>query len=550
MYSTLTITPAKRRVAFMGDWRSSRACRLRIWCSALLMTLGGCSLQAQARSSPDSLGANLERVTDYSRSHPFADVMKQARGFGPVDRPYDVSVPVPVGPDGWPSTDFGILFFSDGRVDTGTYKLSFEGHADLEIVASSAMLKDVTRNAAANTTSADVVVTDRNSTLMLLFRNTGGNVKRIKLMRPGYKDETFTRVFLDHLLRFDSFRFMDWAQTNDSAVVHWSDRVALDAPTYTPRGVPWEVMIELANLLRKDVWINVPHQATDDYVTQLAMLFKTTLHPSLHVYVEYSNEVWNFLFGQAQWNLAAAKAEVAADNNSPLKFDGAKDDFAISVRRVAKRLKEISDIFRSVYGPGAFTTRVRPVLAGQMVVPATLEQGLLLVDRIYGPPSRYFWGVAGAPYFHVGTADSQTLSVDQLIGALSTAVDQLETTQQFDRNMAIATSSDLAFVAYEGGPDTFGPNNVAVKKAASMDPRMKDICVRYLNTWYSRGFGLFNWFIAGATNWDTPFGTWGLTDDMANQNTPKIQALDAVTAKAGKGTKAIKRNRDGALPMR
>jgi Carbohydrate binding module (family 6) len=87
-------------------------------------------------------------------------------------------------------------------------------------------------------------------------------------------------------------------------------------------------------------------------------------------------------------------------------------------------------------------------------------------------------------------------------------------------------------VAYEGGPDTFGPNNVAAKKGASFDPRMADLVQRYLAEMSARGMGLLNWYLGGATSWDTQYGTWGLTDDMTNQGTPKIQGIDAFRSAA------------------
>ena len=44
----------------------------------------------------------------------------------------------------------------------------------------------------------------------------------------------------------------------------------------------------------------------DDYVTNLAKVLYNKLNPNLHVYVEYSNEVWNYGFSQASWALNQA----------------------------------------------------------------------------------------------------------------------------------------------------------------------------------------------------------------------------------------------------
>ncbi len=60
-------------------------------------------------------------------------------------------------------------------------------------------------------------------------------------------------------------------------------------------------MIDLCNRLQKDMWICVPHNASNEYIQEMATLVRDQLDPSLTVYVEYSNELWNWIFGQAQW---------------------------------------------------------------------------------------------------------------------------------------------------------------------------------------------------------------------------------------------------------
>ena len=55
--------------------------------------------------------------------------------------------------------------------------------------------------------------------------------------------------------------------------------------------MPWEIIFKLANALSIPPWICVPAHADDDYVLQLATLAKSLLNPSLHLYLEWSNEV-------------------------------------------------------------------------------------------------------------------------------------------------------------------------------------------------------------------------------------------------------------------
>jgi hypothetical protein len=46
----------------------------------------------------------------------------------------------------------------------------------------------------------------------------------------------------------------------------------------------------------RNMWINVPYLASDDYILNMAQLINTTLRPDVKVYVEYSNEVWGNQF--------------------------------------------------------------------------------------------------------------------------------------------------------------------------------------------------------------------------------------------------------------
>ena len=69
--------------------------------------------------------------------------------------------------------------------------------------------------------------------------------------------------------------------------------------------------------------------------------------------------------------------------------------YAWGYRRVALRAKQISDIFRGVWGECAINDRVRVVLAHQMVSPYTFETGIEMIDAVYGPPDRWLYAAAG-----------------------------------------------------------------------------------------------------------------------------------------------------------
>jgi hypothetical protein len=500
------------------------------------------------------LGANLDGVQDVSLANTFVDMIKQARQFTSLARSTPGNyVPATVDANGWPTEDFEVILqtgvLNTAKVYNGTYKLSFTGRATVTAgVTPGGAVTDVVYNPLTNTTTADVLLNASNSSsewiFVLDFTNTHGGVKNIKLIRPGYAANTtqvFTTAFLNSLQPFSTLRVMDWLETNNNPVANWSNRSHVtDARQSTSKGVAWEYIIELANLTHKDLWINIPVNATDDYVRQLATLLKNTLAPDRIVYVEYSNELWNGQFTQTAVNRNAAVAEVVAGMSSGtpsnLFYPGETarnpdgtwvHQWDWAFRRIARRIKQISDDFALVWGINAINNRVRPVLASQFANPSILQNQLQFLRQTYGPPSRYLYAVAGAPYFNLNGQDQQTnLTVYQVLTALEASMKkQIAAMPQYAR---LATYYGLHDFAYEGGPDTFGSHNIAAKAAASMDPRMETLVFQYLEAWYANGGDLFDWFVAGPTNYHTAYGTWGVTNDITNLNSPKMQGILAV----------------------
>lgn len=493
------------------------------------------------------LGANPPPITDYSRTHVYVDLVKQARRFGSATAPWDEKAMV--GDDGWPIGDFGLFLMSDQRGVSGiagTYTVTFDGQAIVMPVASRARVQRQQYDKANRRTKLELVLGADAEQLALSFTQTGAGIKNLQVIRPGYDASNpplFTRAFIDHVKRFGTLRFMDWLRTNNNPATSWDTRTdPRRVHTNSRAGVPWEHIVALANQTGQDVWINVPVAATDDYVQQLARLLKEQLHPAIRIYVEYSNEVWNGQFKQYGTNKALATEEVTARANSPLAYDGSRDPNQWAYRRIAKRGKEISDIFRATFGDAAMMSRVRPVFATQVVNPYASELGLNFIAAVYGPPSRYFYAMAGAPYFNLGQQQRvDGLNTEQVLQAMEQSVNDLPRINQFEKNQALASWYGLPWLAYEGGADSFGSGSIDAKMDANLDPRMQGLCQRYLDVWYRAGGQLFMWFNAGAGNWSTPYGAWELTTDLAITDTPKIRCMDeALTgptpASAGRNT--------------
>lgn len=107
-------------------------------------------------------------------------------------------------------------------------------------------------------------------------------------------DSLFHSSFLNDLNRISCIRGMDWTLTNSSKHINWIDRrLPNDLGQSSTYGACWEHLIELSNVLSCDLWICIPHNATDDYIRKLSILLKEKLNPGVNLFVEYSNEVWN-----------------------------------------------------------------------------------------------------------------------------------------------------------------------------------------------------------------------------------------------------------------
>ncbi|MBD3240120.1 MAG: hypothetical protein GF331_06000, partial [Chitinivibrionales bacterium] len=116
----------------------------------------------------------------------------------------------------------------------------------------------------------------------------------------------FRQEYLDFLRPFQVVRVRALMGIDDGYnVLHWEDRAT---PSYYTqdtwyKGVAIEHCIQLCNELDADMWFCVPHPVWDDWIWEAARLVRDSLKPCLNVYLEYSNELWNWASGfpQSHW---------------------------------------------------------------------------------------------------------------------------------------------------------------------------------------------------------------------------------------------------------
>ncbi len=286
---------------------------------------------------PDSckleIGTNLGGLADWGTEIPFVDLMHMSRTWytksvGDPNDPFDsgftgklsyrddgypTHIPQTIDDspypqhvatiwaitDGWPAGQYTVLWEGDGElVFWGTYQ-NLHKTEDHRIVFDFPNPK------------GGVVE------LKITYSNINDPIHNIRVLMPGtentYLQQPFYKLWTDKLSVFKTVRFMDWGQTNawgldaedgfgDSTLVDWDGRSKYDYYTWTHgKGVPYEMMVKYMNDYDKDGWVCVPHSASKDYIRKMARFFRDNLEPDRHIYVEYSNEIWNWIFPQTQW---------------------------------------------------------------------------------------------------------------------------------------------------------------------------------------------------------------------------------------------------------
>lgn len=266
----------------------------------------------------------LSAVTDWSTQAPFIDLMKTARPwlghkpgqFGGMEYA-ELRAGGHLDKNGWPVrmprslSSIGTLVLTDMPPEAtsleGRYRLSYRGKGVVEVAGRAENVRygkgEVTFDYAPGPGSVDIRIQRINTA------DPVRDISVVKLdnLQRHAEGAVFNPAWTARIGQFSALRFMDWMQTNDSDLAAWADRPMPGDVTWAG-GVPVEVMVALANTLETDIWVNVPHLADDDFVRQFATLIRTNLDPSLTVYVEFSNEVWNWQFEQARWADAQSRA--------------------------------------------------------------------------------------------------------------------------------------------------------------------------------------------------------------------------------------------------
>jgi hypothetical protein len=205
-------------------------------------------------------------------------------------------------------------------------------------------------------------------------------------------------------------------------------------------------------------------------------------------------------------------------------------------RRIARRSIEITKIFESTFGASATNKRIRPILSFNHNDPEFLNRVFDWVGSTYNkPPSTYFYGVATSMQFDLKGNDVTSYTSDQILDTLQAGLDDLFGGQMNRSNLMVAASNaayyNLKLICNKGGYNIDGNVNVNSKMDALKNFRLAGMIESYLNQWFSYGYNnQMIWYYAGASSWRHIPQFSSLTDEMSNQNTPAIGAIDSTLA--------------------
>lgn len=490
---------------------------------------------------------NLAPVNDWSVQQPFLDVMKTARPwFGHKRRQWggmsheELQASGYLDDHGWPLAippgmgSVGTVILTDlpeqAVTLAGQYRLRFEGTGIVE-VAGRASNKHYGKGEVWFDFTPGLGPVD------IRIQRSAENdpVRAITVVHERHIDafdagEQFNPDWLARIDGFSSLRFISWMDTNDSTQSKWADRPEPGDATYALNGVPVEVMLVLAGRLGADPWFTLPHMADDAYIHAFAETVSGGMDPDLKVYAEYSNEVWNWQFGQAKWADEQARARWGRDN-AWMQFYGL---------RAAQAARIWSDVF-------AGDDRLINVI-GVQTGWLGLEQEALLAPLAqaegFPAPSEAFDAYAVTGYFgyDLGEADN----ADRLQGWLAESraadpgrpydlavaraaqdvregsLDDL-VTRLWPHHAKVATVHGYELLMYEGGTHITGLWPVVDDETLTSffthlnyTPEIAELYEVLFAEWHGVGgrlFGVFN-DVSAPSKW----GSWGALRHLGDDN--------------------------------
>lgn len=293
---------------------------------------------------------------------------------------------------------------------------------------------------------------------------------------------------------YKALRFMDWNSTNWSKQTTWATRTLktanhLNYAQWAGTPIAYEWMIDLCNRTNKHMWVNVPHQADANYMTQLATLIKNNLNASLNVYVEYSNETWNGTFGDrdgmpGQYTYCIANSAGLPGSNETYRSQ------AFHTKKSCEVFKAFNDVF------GSSKSRVKKVIATYGNEDVSRHMLEMLDNTSINPNGLRPDLFAIAPYIGSGRNGAASNAIQQFKDDVNTAAAAGGIVAKFKEKLTTYNNAHpnnkMLFICYEGGSHYFGAGENP--KAFYENSGSYDAYLYMLNEW-KKHFNLFMQFV-------------------------------------------------------
>jgi putative intracellular protease/amidase len=331
--------------------------------------------------------------------------------------------------------------------------------------------------------------------------NTADPIRNVNVWMPDYNGESFVGthwrpgddispfhpLLLERLAPFDTIRTIHWSDTITSDIEHWDDRRTVDDARQNSgafqNGIAPEYLIELANELDANLWVNMPHMADDDYVRNFATLVRDTLEPGRTAYVEWSNEVWNFAPG--------FEATFWVRDQTLLPENAGLSHWQIIARETERDLRIWTDVF-----DGQMDRIVR-VVGAFNAVPWITNQILANMGNVYD-------AIATAPYIGIPQSQRAELTanttpdevLDLVTANIPWTIARLQDHANLANQYAAQLGHDVQLLTYEGGPHLDGQNGPYQQAFfdAGLLPRMYDVYRQYLDAVEGTGVDMYMHF--------------------------------------------------------
>jgi hypothetical protein len=495
-----------------------------------VLWLGASSSLAQQPAKPQpALGINLNGPADWNSELPFVDVFRLSRQWISQEegKPWGKGPALSLDEHGWIKelqskcrAETPLCTIAGGHYPSGQYVVLYDGEGELSV--NNAQIAE-------NKPGRMLLNVDASRGgffLVLRKTNPQNYIRNIRVIMPGfeqtYQKEPFHPILLQRWQGMKCIRFMDWMHTNGSKIKTWSERPKLTDFSWTRKGVPVEVMVDLCNRLQADAWFCMPEEATDEYVSNFARQVKTSLDPSLKVYIEYSNEVWNGMFAANRYAARKAKELGIGLNERPWEQ---------ACLYYGRRSLEIFDLWEKEFGG---TDRLVRTLAWQAASGKYWLDGQLLskVD------AKKVDALAIAPYISLNAGPQSKPSANEVASwTIDRLMDHVESKslpqsiQHINDAAAIARKYNVKLLCYEAGQHLVGvsggDSNDALTRLyheANRHARMGEIYTKYYKAWEEAGGDLLCHF-SSIGNW-TKWGSWGLAEyyNQGPADVPKYAA--------------------------